>query len=176
MPTAAFLSAQPSAPLCSGAGPVKGTASAALRCPPGPGRAVPSPGLAGMPGSELGAASAARPPSAGTRACRRALPLTGRRPGKTTGSVCVGRSPRLILRGSFSSDLIWTPALPINHGLTRTIHLPALAFNKIEENWSSSRSQAFLKQSISLPCYGEPREWNFPGYPLGIAGCASPAL
>lgn len=38
------------------------------------------------------------------------------------------------------SDLIWTAALSINHGLMRAIHLPALAFNKIEEDWRPSRS------------------------------------
>lgn len=76
----------------------------------------------------------------GTPAGGRELPPAGSRPGKTTGSVCIGRSPRLILRGSFSSDLIWTAALPINHSLMRTIHLPALAFNKTEEDWSPSRS------------------------------------
>lgn len=124
-----------SCPFCH-PGPSRAVPSATLWCPHGLGSAVPCPGLAGA----LDLSSAAWPPSAGTQARRRALPLTGRRPGKTTGSVCIGRSPRLILRGSFSSDLIWTPALPINHGLMRTIHLPALAFNKIEENWSSSRS------------------------------------
>lgn len=124
--------------------PVKGMSSATLQQPQPPyGVPVPRAGvsLAGismwsrlwtwMLRSRLGSGH----PPPGPR-----LLLTGREPGKTTGSVCIGRSPRLILRGSFSSDLIWTAASLINHGLMRALHLPALAFNIIEEDWSSSRS------------------------------------
>lgn len=53
----------------------------------------------------------------------------------------------------------------------RTIHLPALAFNKIRENWRLSRSYEFLTNpSPSLAI-----EWKPPGHPLGGKNTLSPA-
>lgn len=157
---------------------MKGMSSATLRRPWPPysvlGRPTMSPGISQRGCSDLGRGagcgpgSAARPPSAGTL-------LTGRRPGKTTGSVCVGRSPRLILRGSFSADLIWTAASPINHGLMRTIHLPALAFNKTEEPWRPSRSSGFLTKAFLAVGSGIPLDIPCSRCLQGWGGKPSPA-